>query len=141
MSRLSSRILQSAAARQAIDAARPHVRELLAQRVRAALEPRRGLTDEGWAVADTILAETRAVEARAAGVVARLDREPLSGRLTVHAAHARHPGVQAVFAQFGLPACTSCAVGADETLEEAAKGEGFELEALLAALRPLLTEN
>lgn len=141
MARFLSRILQTPAARRAIEAARPPLRDVLTDRVRATLEPRRGVTDEGWTVADTILADTRAIEARAVHALARLDREPLSGRLTVHAAHARHPGVQAVFAQFGLPSCPSCAVGADETLEEAARGEGFELEALLSALRPLLTEN
>lgn len=78
----------------------------------------------------------------AAGVAAdnlhaRLDRSPFVAGLTVHAAHARHPGVGAIFARHGLPRCPDCAVGADETLAEAAFGEGLELTGLLTELNEL----
>ena len=68
----------------------------------------------------------------------RLDRSPLQPDTTVHAAHRRHPSVQAVFARYGLPHCPDCAVGADESLEEAAFGEGFSLTGLLGELNALL---
>lgn len=69
----------------------------------------------------------------------RLDRSPFRPDLTVHAAHARHEGVQAIFAEHGLPACPSCAVGADETLAEAAAAEGIDLSLLLTQLNRLLS--
>lgn len=97
------------------------------------------------AAAEASLAVTAAsvldVERRAALLAARLDRSPLSADTTVHAAHARHPGVAALFAARGLPACPACAVGADETLAEAAQGEGFDLDELLDAMRRLVAEG
>jgi hypothetical protein len=54
--------------------------------------------------------------------------------MTVHALLLAHPGAVAALAARGLPACGDCAVGADETLAEAARLEGFDLPALLAAL-------
>ncbi len=68
---------------------------------------------------------------------ARLDPGPFRGDMTVHAAHSRHPRVQSIFAARGLPHCPSCAVGADETIAEAALGEGLDLQELLATLRAL----
>jgi hypothetical protein len=93
------------------------------------------------AEADELRSGVTAIEKRGVAVLARLDVSPLTGATTVHAAHARHPGVQAVFARHGLPRCTDCAVGADETLAEAAFGEGMELASLLAELNALLGED
>ena len=70
--------------------------------------------------------------------ISRLSRTPFHAGMSIHATHARHPGVQALFARRGLPACTDCAVGADETLEEAAFGEGFDLDGLLHDMNALL---
>lgn len=67
----------------------------------------------------------------------RLYSGPIHAEMTVHAAHARHPGVRAIFAAHGLPACPDCAVGRDETLAEAAAGEGFSFEELFAELQAL----
>lgn len=67
----------------------------------------------------------------------RLDRHgrgPIDADTTVHAALARSPRAAAALARRGLPACVDCAVGADETLAEAAFGEGFDLDGLLAEL-------
>lgn len=65
-------------------------------------------------------------------------REPVTVATTVHDAHARHPGVQALFARRGLPACPDCAVGADETLAEAALGEGLVASELVEEINRLL---
>ncbi len=65
-------------------------------------------------------------------------RQPFAGHMTVHAAWARHPGVAGIFAGHHLPACPDCAVGADETLAEAAYGYGLDLGALLGQLNALL---
>jgi hypothetical protein len=62
---------------------------------------------------------------------------PIDRHMTVHAAHARHPRAHELFAARGLPGCPDCAVGADETLGEAAFGEGFDLDELLEALSVL----
>jgi hypothetical protein len=67
----------------------------------------------------------------------RLDPGPFRADMTVHAAHLRHPEVRAVFARHGLPGCPDCAVGVDETLAEAAGGEGFSVDELVAELRAL----
>lgn len=58
--------------------------------------------------------------------------------MTVHEAWRRHPGVAAIFSAHHLPACTDCAVGADETLAEAAFGYNLDLADLLAKLNALL---
>ncbi|MFZ5479688.1 MAG: hypothetical protein ACOZNI_23175 [Myxococcota bacterium] len=113
----------------------PRLREWLAARIRDALADRR-VAD----VADVLAgarADADALAARVEGAIARLDAGPFRAGMTVHAAHARHPGVQAIFARHGLPRCTDCAVGADETLAEAAEGEGLDLATLLAALDAL----
>ncbi len=78
-----------------------------------------------------------AVESRTAALHARADPAPFRLEMTVHAAHARHPAVAEAFARRGLPACPACAVGADETLGEAAFAEGFPVADLLAELNAL----
>ena len=78
------------------------------------------------------------VEARVASSLARFDRSPFHPAMTVHSAHARHPAVGAFFAARGLPACPDCAVGADETLAEAAFAEDFDLDGLLHEMNRLL---
>lgn len=77
------------------------------------------------------------LEDRLRAAADRLHPGPFRAEMTVHAAHARHPGVRPIFAARGLPHCPSCAVGADETLAEAASGEGLDLQELLAALAAL----
>lgn len=79
-----------------------------------------------------------AAEQTADRLAAILDRAPITGATTIHAAHARHPGVQAVFAARGLPACPDCAVGVDESVAEAALSEGLDLSDLLLELNSLL---
>ncbi len=116
----------------------PPIRAEIRRQVAALLAPRAALLAEARVGADALQAALRTAEPRAAAAVARLDRAPLSAATTVHAAHARHPGVQAIFARHGLPRCTDCAVGADETLAEAAFGEDLPLGALLAELNALL---
>ncbi len=63
---------------------------------------------------------------------------PLTPDMTVHALLLAHPGAAEALAVRGLPACGDCAVGADETLAEAARLEGFDLPALLASLSDTL---
>lgn len=125
-------------ARAECEAARADARAWLGARVRDALAPRRaaaaGLADDATTLRDGL----DAAERRVARALARLDDGPFTAGLTVHAAHDRHPGVQAVFARHGLPRCPDCAVGADETLAEAAFGEGLEVETLLVELNALL---
>lgn len=91
---------------------------------------------------EVLLGEIRAavpgMERRARAAGHRLEQGPFHGGMTVHAAHDRHPGVAAIFAARRLPACPQCAVGADETLGEAAFGEGFGLDDLLRELNLLL---
>ncbi len=107
----------------------------IAGRVVALLEPRasHALAEE----AGQLRAATDQLDDRLLAARARLDPGPFRGEMTVHAAHARHPRVQAIFAARGLPHCPSCAVGADETITEAAMGEGLDLQELLATLRAL----
>jgi hypothetical protein len=78
-----------------------------------------------------------ALEDRLNAAASRLDTGEIRSEMTVHAAHARDPRVRRIFAERGLPDCPSCAVGAEETLAEAAAGEGFPLDELLARLRAL----
>lgn len=70
--------------------------------------------------------------------IARLDRQPFTSATPIHVAWRRHPGVGAVFRRYGLPRCLDCAVGADETIAEAALSEGFSANQLLAELNALL---
>lgn len=68
----------------------------------------------------------------------RLDRSPVDASTTVHAAHHRHPKVQEIFASYGLPACLDCAVGAEESLQEAAFGEDLPAGVLIGRINALL---
>lgn len=110
----------------------------LEAKVRALLVPRFEAVRQARAEADALGASIARVERAAADLQARLDRGPFHAAMTVHAAHARHPGVAAVFAKRGLPGCPDCAVGADESLTEAARGEGLPLDEILAELNSLL---
>jgi hypothetical protein len=140
------RAFAPAPVRVGLDAASARARATLAPPIRAALRahvaallaPRAEALDAARADADGLIGALRLAEPRAAATLARLDTSPFSAATTVHAAHERHPGVQAVFARRGLPQCTDCAVGADETLAEAAFGEDMPLDALLAELNALL---
>ena len=58
-------------------------------------------------------------------------------KMHVHEAWAKHPGVREIFAAHHLPHCDSCAVGADERLEEVAFGYALNLDELLSALNAL----
>lgn len=105
--------------------------------VRQVLAERSALLVEVGDALDRARADLAALERRVADARARHDPRPVDATTTVHAAHARHPGVAALFAARGLPRCTDCAVGADETLAEAALGEGFHLDTLLDEIRAL----
>lgn len=133
--RLDARL--RAVAGRARERGRAWLSGVVAAEARATLAPRR----EDLAEARAGLTDARAAAAvlatRIERDLARLDVAPLGPSTTVHAAHWRHPGVQAVFARHGLPRCPDCAVGRDETLAEAAWGEGFELAALLEELHAL----
>jgi len=110
-------------------------REWVASRVVTLLMPRdsRALGDE----TARLRAAVDELDDRLVAARARLDPGPFRGEMTVHAAHARDARVQAIFTARGLPHCPSCAVGADETIAEAAMVEGLDLEELLATLRAL----
>lgn len=87
------------------------------------------------------LGQARASLAREQQLLQRwLERrsQPFGPDMTVHEAWMRHPGVRAVFLRHHLPACPACAVGADETLAEAAFGHRLDLEDLLQELNTLL---
>lgn len=133
--------VREARARVGVTAAplRDTLRATLRARADAHLAARTDLLEAARAEADALAPAVRAAETRVAATLARLDRSPVTGATTVHAAHARHPGVQALFARRGLPRCTDCAVGADETLAEAAFGEDFALDALLSEIHALLS--
>jgi len=116
----------------------PALDDALRTRARARLAPRAEALAGVRAEAESARVALLTAERRVSAALARLDRAPLTAATTVHGAHARHPGVGAVFTRHGLPRCTDCAVGADETLAEAAAGEGFSLETLLDELNALL---
>ncbi len=126
---------------------RRRLREHLHRRVLRDLEPRaRDFADLRAGVADLgrRVAGARDTLARVDAVVTQLQAvlrpRRFTSDLTVHAAWALHPGVEGIFAGHGLPACPACAVGADETLAEAAFGYALDLEDLLARLNALLPE-
>ncbi len=102
--------------------------------VRAALAPRRDAQRAVEAEHDAARTAIIDLEHRVRADLARLDPRPVGRATTVHAAHHADPRVGAWFAAHGLPACLACAVGADETLEEAASAEGVDLGSLLAIL-------
>jgi len=109
----------------------------VADRTRDTLSPRATLLAPVRAELDAALPEVDALEDTLARARAHLDPGPFRADMSVHAAHARHPGATAIFAARGLPACTACAVGVDETLAEACEAEGLALPELLDALRAL----
>ncbi len=123
-----------AAARPADAAA---VRLWLTERVRAELAPRIGLVPPVRSALDEALPALDRLDDALDHARARLDPGPFRPEMTVHAAHARHSGVQALFARRGLPGCPDCPVGADETLAEAAAAEGFAVGELLNELEGL----
>ena len=113
-------------------------REWLVEQVRAHLRSRRSDVEEARSRLDAARRDVQALAVGLEATLVRLDRAPFRAGMTVHAAHARHPGVQAIFARHGLPRCPDCAVGADETLGEAAYGEDLDLVTLLRELDALL---
>ena len=104
-----------------------------------ALSERRGAIERAGGAAAGM---SSSVDALASAVRTAEDaveaRRPFSGTTTVHRAWARHPGARGVFARYHLTACPDCPVGADETLEEAARGYRISLETLLSQLNALL---
>ena len=115
------------------------VRKWLTAAVTGQLNERKVLMEPLRKDLDALVPPTDALDDALVAALSRLDPGPFRGEMTVHAAHARHPGVGRIFASRGLPACPACAVGADETLAEAAEAEGFPLSELLADLRGLQT--
>jgi len=120
------------------DQARARLRAWARGRVIEALRPRRTGFAEARGELGALRDRLRTAEQRVDTLALRADRTPLSLATTIHAAHHRHPGVQAAFARRGLPACLDCPVGADESLGEAAFAEGFDADELLAELQALL---
>lgn len=130
-------LLPRLAAARPAEAAR--FRGWLADRVGAELAPRLQLLEplrEELALALPPLDELDDALVRARS---RLDPGPFRPEMTVHAAHARHPAVAAIFRARGLPGCPDCPVGADESLAEAAAAEGFALGELIHELEGLST--
>ena len=126
---------------------RRQLRERLRARIVRDLAPRAQATEDLKASLAELNRQGSQCEealARAEGLTAKLTRElaaataPFTPDMTVHAAWARHPGVEAIFASHNLPACPDCAVGADETLAEAAFGYALSLNDLLDQLNTLL---
>lgn len=87
---------------------------------------------------ESLQAQIKQAHHRISHDIERLDRQPFSLSTPIHVAWRRHPGVAGVFHRYGLPRCLDCAVGADETLAEAALSEGFSADQLLAELNALL---
>lgn len=61
-----------------------------------------------------------------------------SPMMTIQDALALHPGVKGVLATFHIGGCSSCSVSAKETLEQASKGHGVDLKAMLKAMNKLM---
>ncbi len=116
-----------------------HARRWLAERVSAELAPRLALVPLVRGDLASALPALDRLDDALSVARTRLDAGPFRGEMTVHAAHARHPGVQALFRTRGLPGCPDCPVGADETLAEAAAAEGFPLAELIGQLEGLTT--
>ncbi len=129
---------------------RRQLRERLRARIDRDLAPRAQATEDLKAsVADLrrCLSDCEEDLARAERLATELTHDlgaakaPFTADMTVHAAWARHPGVAVIFTDHNLPACPDCAVGADETLEEAAFGYALSLRHLLAQLNDLLVQD
>ena len=134
MNVLRETVRRFAAARPA-EAAR--ARAWLLCSVRTQLASRKPLVSHVREELEAALPELDRLEDALVIAVARLDPGPFRPDMTVHAAHARDPRAQAIFARRGLPGCPDCAVGTDETLAQAAFAEGFSLSKLLDELREL----
>ncbi|MEN9785977.1 MAG: hypothetical protein RLZZ299_1241 [Pseudomonadota bacterium] len=111
------------------------LRAVLRARIAACLAPARP---------DDLRADSEAVRARLRDARLRLDRlaarahvGPPHPDMTMHALLTAWPEARAVLARRGLPACDACAVGAEETLAEAAALEGFDLPGVLTDIRSL----
>ena len=107
----------------------------LRARVEACLAPAR--PDDVRAGADAVRAGVGGVRVRLDHLAARAHVGPPHAGMTLHAVLTTWPAARAVLARRGLPACDACAVGADETLAEAAALEGFDLEGVLSDIRSL----
>ena len=110
------------------------LRPRLEARVRRELGPRRESVAGTRAGLEGVAARLPGLRARLAELRARAHVGPPTSDMTVHALLASHPGAAEALAARGLPACGDCAVGADETLAEAARLEGFDLPSLLLSL-------
>ncbi len=128
------RIELDAVAARARGAAGRWLRPRLEARVRRDLGPRREAIAGARSDLEGAASRLPLLRSRLAELRARAHVGPLTPDMTVHALLLAHPGAVAALAARGLPACGDCAVGADETLAEAARLEGFDLPALLAAL-------
>ncbi len=118
------------------DRARDRLRRLLSARIRTLLETRsEEITSMNADLRDLRLRQ-QALQQALDRHLATLDRRPIRPDSTVHAAW-RRPGAREIFTGYGLPACLECAVGADETLAEAAGLEGLPLQELLDRLNAL----
>lgn len=115
----------------------PQLHAWLQARVRAQLAPRAAALAIARDELRGLLPRVDALDDAVDRARAEVDPGPFRPDMTVHAAHARHPGVRGLFAARGLPGCPACAVGADETLAEACTAEGLSLPELLDALRAL----
>lgn len=126
------------------DALRARIARALRRHLRAAVDA--ALADHAAASAGLrealpeLGAELGHLSQRVSGLRSHLERRraPFTAEMTVHEAWARHRRVRLVFTRYHLPACDGCAVGLDETLEEAAMGHGIPLDDLLAELNALL---
>lgn len=113
------------------------IRAWVSRSVRLQLAPRAQILADLRSQLEAALPPLDALDDALAASASRLDSGPFRPDMTVHAAHARHPSVQATFARRGLPGCVDCAVGGDETLAQAAVAEGWSLSVLLEELRKL----
>lgn len=121
-------------AREALAPLRETLREGIRSRAREELAPRGEALEAARADLRNALSRLERLEGASADALARYDLSPVDADTTVHVALRKHPRAQEALARRGLPRCADCAVGGDETLLEAAFGEGFDLEGLLAEL-------
>ena len=133
-SRATTRARLVGAALHARGAAGRWLRPHLEVRVRSALEPRRVQVAASAQELAAVASRLPPLRARIAELRARGHAGALTPDMTVHALLHAHPGAARALAAQGLPDCGSCAVGADETLAEAARLEGFDLDGLLSTL-------